>query len=110
MNAYLGTADGSEIEEMIKSGDKKAELIYNAMAYQIAKEIGSLGAVLSGQIDGIILTGGLAYSNILIERITGYIKSIGRMFVYPGENEIVALRDAAIRVLDKKEIPGEYKS
>ncbi|RKY79414.1 butyrate kinase [candidate division KSB1 bacterium] len=110
LNAYLGTADGTEIEKMINSGDKKAELIYNAMAYQIAKEIGSLGAALSGQIDGIILTGGLAYSNILIERISGYIKSIGRIFVYPGENEIEALRDAAIRVLDKKEIPGEYKN
>ena len=110
LNAYLGTADGTKIEKMINSGDKKAELIYNAMAYQIAKEIGSLGAVLSGQIDGIILTGGLAYSNILIERISGYIKSLGRIFVYPGENEIEALRDAATRVLDKKEIPGEYKN
>ena len=110
LTAYLGTADGQEVEKMVIGGDKQAELIYNAMAYQIAKEIGSLGAVLSGKVDGIILTGGLAYSNMLIEKITGYIKSIGRIFVYPGENEIEALRDAAIRVLDKTEIPGEYKS
>ena len=104
----MGTADGNEIEQMIDKGDKNAKLIYTAMAYQVAKEIGALSAVLSGNIDGIVLTGGLAYSNILISKIRDYIDFIGKIFVYPGENEIVALRDAAIRVLTGKEVPKEY--
>ncbi len=110
LEAYLGTADGTEIENMIKKGDKNAELIYNAMAYQIAKEIGALATVLKGNIDGIILTGGLAYSKILIDKIKEGVDFITKVFVYPGENEIQALRDAAIRALTGKEKLQEYKS
>ena len=110
LEAYLGTADGTEIEKRIKKGDKNAEQIYNAMAYQVAKEIGALSAVLSGNVDGIILTGGLAYSTLLMQEIKNRIKFIGRIFVFPGENEIEALRDAALRALTGKEKPQEYKS
>ena len=110
LEAYLGTADGTEIEKMIKNGDKNAELIYNAMAYQVAKEIGALSTVLKGKVDGIILTGGLAYSNILTNTILEGIDFIARVFIYPGENEIEALRDAAIRALTGKEKIQEYKS
>jgi len=108
--AYLGTADGTEIEKMIESGNKSAEQIYNAMAYQVAKEIGALSAALSGRIDGIILTGGLAYSTLLIKEIKNRIEFIGRVFVFPGENEIEALRDAAIRALTGEEKAQEYKN
>ena len=108
MTAYLGTADGTKIEQMIDNGDKNAKLIYNAMAYQVAKEIGALSAVLSGNIDGIVLTGGLAYSTILTDKISEHINFIAKVFVYPGENEIEALRDAAIRILTGKEDPKEY--
>lgn len=108
LTAYLGTADGNKIEQMINKGDKNAKLIYNAMAYQVAKEIGALSAVLSGRVDGIVLTGGLAYSSILIDKIKKHVGFIGKIFVYPGENEIEALRDAAIRVLEGKEVPQEY--
>ncbi|MCK5672716.1 MAG: butyrate kinase [Spirochaetales bacterium] len=110
LEAYLGTPDGIEIENMIKKGDKNAELIYNAMAYQVAKEIGALATVLKGSIDGIILTGGLAYSNILIGKIKEGVDFIAKVFVFPGENEIEALRDAAIRALTGKEKPQEYRS
>ena len=110
LTAYLGTADGTEIEQMIESGDKNAKLIYNAMAYQVAKEIGALSAVLSGNADGIVLTGGLAYSSILTDSIKEYIDFIGKIFIYPGENEIEALRDAAIRILTGEEDPKEYEN
>ena len=110
LTAYLKTAEGTEIEKMIESGDKNAELIYYAMAYQVAKEIGALSTVLNGKVDGIILTGGLAYSDILIDNIKKSIEFIGRIFVFPGENEIEALRDAAIRALDNTEIIKEYIS
>ncbi len=110
LTAYLGTADGTEIEQMIDRGDKNAKLIYDAMAYQVAKEIGALSAVLSGKVDGIVLTGGLAYSSILIGKIKEYIDFIGKIFVFPGENEIDALRDAAIRILTGKEDSKEYEN
>ncbi len=110
LDAYLGTADGTKIEDMIKNGNKNAELIYSAMAYQISKEIGALATVLKGKINGIILTGGLAYSSILIDSIKEDIGFLGRVFVFPGENEIEALRDAAIRVLTDEEKPQEYKN
>jgi butyrate kinase len=108
LKGYLGTADGKEIEQMVQNGNKNAELIYNAMAYQVSKEIGSLSTVLSGQIDGIILTGGLAYSSILIQQIRAHIEFLAKIFVYPGEDEITALRDAAIRVLTGKESAKGY--
>ncbi len=108
LKAYLGTADGKEVEERIEKGDTKAALIMNAMGYQIAKEIGALAAVLKGDIDGIILTGGLAYSDILVRNITDHVSFLGKILVYPGENEMEALRDGALRVLLKKEKAQEY--
>ncbi len=108
LKAYLGTADGIEVENRVKKGDKKAILIMNAMGYQVAKEIGSLAAVLKGEIDGIILTGGLAYNTLLVKYIQNHISFLGRIFVYPGENEMEALRDGALRVLTKKEKAQEY--
>ncbi len=108
LTAYLSTAEGTVIEKMIEKGDTRAELVYSSMAYQVSKEIGALAAVLCGNVDGIILTGGLAYSKLLIDNIKNSIGFIGKIFVYPGENEIEALRDAALRVLRGKEIPGDY--
>jgi butyrate kinase len=108
LNAYLGTSDGTEIEKMIDNGDKYAKMIYSAMAYQVAKEIAALSATLSGRVDGIIITGGLAYSNLLISEIRERISFIGKVFVYPGEDEIEALRDAAIRAISGIETPKKY--
>ena len=107
LRAELGTAGGGDIEQMVDRGGNNAKLIYVTMAYQIAKEIGSLSTVFSGHVDGIILTGGLAYSSLLIDKIRGHIEFIGKIFVFLGENELEALRDAAIRVLTGKELTRE---
>jgi butyrate kinase len=101
--AYLGTSDGREVVKMIDSGDPRALLIYRAMAYQVAKEIGAMAAVLSGDVDGIVITGGLAYDARFVSWITARVSFIARVFVYEGEDEMEALRDAALRVLSGEE-------
>jgi len=106
--AYLGTNDGREVGKMIENGNKKAELIYKAMAYQVAKEIGACAAVLKGDIDAVVLTGGLAYDKTLIGWIREKIDFLGRVFVYPGEDEMTALAQGALRVLDGEEKAREY--
>jgi butyrate kinase len=89
--AYLGTSDAVEIEKRIEQGDQQAKLIYSAMAYQVAKEIGALSTVLKGQVDGILLTGGLAYGTGFVEEITERVKHLGPVRTYPGEGEMEAL-------------------
>ena len=106
--AYLGTNDIREVEKRIAEGDEKAKLIYQAMAYQIAKEIGSMATVLNGEIDAILLTGGAAHSCML----TGWIKQkvffLGPIYVYPGENEMESLAMGVLRVLRGEEQVKEY--
>lgn len=89
--AYLGINDGTKIEKQIEDGDVYAKLIYDAMAYQIAKEIGSCSTVLKGEVDGILLTGGIAYSKYIVEKITERVKHLGPVRIYPGESEMEAL-------------------
>ncbi len=101
--SYLGTFDGREVMERIESGDEYAKLIYEAMAYQIGKEIGLCGAVLKGDIQGIILTGGLAYSQYLVDYIKNMVSFMAPVTVYPGEDEMEALNKGARRVLDGEE-------
>ncbi|ALS78832.1 butyrate kinase [Planococcus kocurii] len=101
--AYLGTSDVVKVEQRIVSGDKKAELIYHAMAYQIAREIGAISAVLKGQVDAIILTGGLAYGESLVELISERVSWIADVEIQPGENELQALAEGAARVLNGEE-------
>lgn len=108
LSAYLGTNDGSEIEGRIKAGDQKAQLIYKAMAYQIAKEIGAMATVLSGQIRAIAITGGLAYSTILTDWIKDYVRFIAPVLVYPGEDELLALAQGCLRVIRGEERAREY--
>ena len=100
MAAYLGTADLRIAEKNALEGDKKSCLILNAMAYQIAKEIGSMAVVLGGDINGIILTGGLAFSKGLMEEITKRINFLAKVYIIPGENEMVALRDGVLEALE----------
>jgi len=107
--AYLGTNDAKEVEERIKNGDEEANLIFNAMAYQVAKEIGAMATVLNGKVDSIILTGGLAYAELLINKITKMVKFIAPVTVYPGEDELEALNKGALRVLEGKEIEKIYE-
>lgn len=108
MVGYLGTNDCVKVERMIKDGDEFAELVYSAMAYQIAKEIGSASAVLSGKIDGIIITGGLAYGKDFVDSILDRISWIAPCFIKPGENEMLALAEGVLRVLRGEESAKIY--
>ena len=107
--AYLGTNDGREVVRMIEEGNKKAELVYKAMAYQVAKEIGACAAVLEGKVDAVCLTGGLAYDKHLTGWIKERVEFIGEVKVYPGEDEMIALAEGGLRVLREEEAAREYK-
>jgi len=99
LTAYLGTADAGKIEERIKSGDTQAEMIFAAMAYQVAKDIGAMFAVLRGNVRGIVLTGGLAHSDLFTHWIQEWVGSLAPVFIYPGEDEMKALAEGAIRAM-----------
>jgi butyrate kinase len=107
--AYLKTNDAREVETMIQEGDGKAELVYRAMAYQIAKEIGSCAAVLAGDVDAILLTGGIAHSKMLTGWITESVEFIAPVLVYPGEDEMTALAEGGLRVLRGEEKAKQYE-
>ena len=106
---YLGTNDARDVVRMIESGNQNADLIFDAMAYQIAKEIGSMATVLKGEVDAVVLTGGLAYSELLCERITKRVAFIAKVMVYAGEDEMQALAEGAIRVLKGEEKAKIYE-
>ncbi|QVK17271.1 butyrate kinase [Mycoplasmatota bacterium] len=106
--AYLGTNNAVEVVKQIKQGDEKAKLIYEAMAYQISKEIGACCTVLKGDIDYIVLTGGLANEKYLVNKILERISFLSEVLVYPGENELLSLAQGALRVLYKEEEPKTY--
>lgn len=105
---HLGTNKATEVEERIKNGDQKAELVYKAMAYQIAKEIGELATVLKGKVDCIIITGGIAYSKMMTEWICERVSFIGPIEIMPGENELESLALGGLRVLTGQEEAHEY--
>jgi len=107
--AYLGTNNAQKVSEMCDEGDKNAKIIYEAMAYQVSKEIGAGAAVLEGKVDGIVLTGGVAYDNKFINWIKSRVGFISRIFVYPGEDELKALAEGGLRVLKEEELAKEYK-
>ncbi|MGQ9856237.1 MAG: butyrate kinase [Fervidobacterium sp.] len=101
---YLGTNDAMTVQERIKSGDKEAELVYKAMAYQIAKWIGRMAAVLKGEVDAIVLTGGLAYDKeFMVKWLTEYTSFIAPILVFPGGDEERALAMGGLRVLRGQE-------
>jgi butyrate kinase len=100
--AYLGTNNFIEANRMADNGDEKALLIIEAIAYQISKEIGAAAAVLEGKIDAIILTGGLAYQESHVERISKRVSFIAKVVVFPGEDEIKALAYNGLLALDGK--------
>jgi butyrate kinase len=106
--AYLGTDNVEEIEKRIDSGDEKAKLNYEAMAYQIAKEIGAMATTLSGDVDTIVLTGGIAHSKRLVKKIKERVEFISKILVFPGEDEMEALTLGALRVLTGEEEEKEY--
>jgi butyrate kinase len=106
--AHLGTSDMMAVEQMVENNDEKAVLVYNAMVYQIAKEVGALAAaVFKGDVDVIVITGGLAHSERIVNDIETYVTFICRTLVIAGEEELEALAAGALRVLRGEE---EYKT
>lgn len=106
--AYLQTNDAVEVENRIETGDEYAASIYDAMAYQIAKEIGSMSTVLQGNVDAIVLTGGLAYGKHFVDMISERVKWIADITTYPGKNELQALNEGTLRVLRREESAKTY--
>ncbi|WP_414733763.1 butyrate kinase [Acetobacterium carbinolicum] len=102
MKSYLGEVDVRVIEDRIDREDAEAILAYNAMAYQVAKEIGAYSVVSQEKLDAIVLTGGLAYSEKFTSKIINYISFLGPVLIFPGENEALALAKGALRVLNKE--------
>lgn len=109
LKALLGTHDAMEVEKMITEGDNNAKLIYEAMAYQIAKGIGELATVVNGNVDAVVLTGGIAHSKMITDWVTERIKFIAPVLIMAGENEMEALAYGALRVLKGKENARDYK-
>ncbi|AFM41221.1 butyrate kinase [Desulfosporosinus acidiphilus SJ4] len=103
MFAYLNTKDARLVEKRINEGDSQAKLVLEALCYQVAKEIGAMATVLSGNVDRIVLTGGLAYSNFITQEITRRVSFIASVEVVPGEEEMEALALGALRVLQGEE-------
>ena len=108
MVAYLGTNDCQKVEERMNQGDPMAKLIFEAMAYQVAKFTGAMGSVLKGEIDAILITGGIAYSKAFTGLITERVRWIAPVHVYPGEDEMWALAMNGLRILSGETIPKEY--
>lgn len=107
--AYLGTKDLSVVENKIHKGDDYAKLVFEAMVYQIAKEIGAMCTVVKGKYEGIIITGGMSRSTLLVNSLKERISFLGKIYIYPGEEEMLALAQSALRVLRKEEELKIYK-
>lgn len=106
-NAYVGTNDMRELVKMAET-DEKAALVRDAFHYQLAKEIGSMAAVLAGKVDQIILTGGIAYNQITRDSIAASVDWIAPITAYPGEDELLALAQGALRVMNGEEEAKQY--
>ena len=107
-NAYLHTNDARVVEKMVKEGDAYAKLVQDAFYYQIAKDAGAMAAVLCGKVDQIILTGGIAYNPYTREILEKHLGFIAPITVYPGEDELLALCQGALRVVTGEEKAKEY--
>lgn len=108
MFSYIGTDSVPEAIERMNSGDSEAGLVLRAMMYQVAKYIGSMAAALNGHVDCIIITGGIAYNEVLTDMIREKTAFISDIVIYPGEDEILALVMGALRVLNNEEPIMEY--
>lgn len=106
--AHLGSPDGREIVSRMLAGDEKASAVFNATFYQVCKNIGAMAAVLDGKVDGIGLTGSLAYAPEIVDYIKAKTSFIAPFFLYPGENEMEALCAGALRFLNGVEAPQSY--
>ncbi len=106
--AYLGTNDMMQVEDEVEKGNQEWLVVYQAMAYQIAKETGAMATVLKGSVDAVVISGGIAYDKKFIGWLKEMIDFIAPVIVYPGEMEMEALALGALRVLRKQEEPKTY--
>ncbi|MBF0406608.1 MAG: butyrate kinase [Candidatus Riflebacteria bacterium] len=106
--SYLGTNNAGEVQALIRAGNAKAKLVFEAMAYQISCEIGSRAVALYGSVDAVVLTGGMAHSEYLTNLIKERCAFLGNILVYPGEDELEALALGGLRVLRGEETPKIY--
>ncbi|MDE2184117.1 MAG: butyrate kinase [Alphaproteobacteria bacterium] len=107
--SYLGTRDLAEVERRIDLGDGAAAAVFDAMVYQIGKEIGAMAAVLRGTVDAVLVTGGMAHSERLVEALRASVGWIAPMRVYPGEDELQAMVEGVLRVLRGEEAARELE-
>jgi len=106
--SYLGTKDLAEVEQRIDNGDARASLVFDAMAYQIAKEIGAMATALQGRVDALLITGGMAHSARVVAAVRASVEWIAPVVVYAGEDELQALAEGVLRVLRGEELAREY--
>ncbi len=106
--SHLGTSDSREVEERIAAGDKYAAMVWNTLIYQIQKCIGAMAVVLHGEVDGILLGGGMVHSEDLVRQITEACSFIAPVTAYPGEFEMEAMGAAAARALSGEEPVKKY--
>ena len=97
--SYLGTSDMIEVQKMIEEGNEEAALVFDAFAYQHSKCVGEMAAAMRFRVDGIFITGGIAYSKEMVEKIKYYISDLAPVYVFPGEEEMRSLAEGALRVL-----------
>lgn len=109
LKSYLGETDLREVQKRIDAGDKQAKFYLDGMCYQIAKGIGEMAVVLHGNVDCIVLTGGAVYSDYISEKISDYVHWISKIIRHPGEMEMEALYEGAIRVLNGEEQALDYR-
>lgn len=107
--SYLGTYSALEVDNMVANGDEKAEKVFEAMAYQVSKEIGAMFAVLNSEIDGIIITGGIANSRWFVNKIIDRVNNMGPVHVYPGVVELDSMAQVTLSALRGDEEILEYK-
>lgn len=107
-NAYMGTNDMRDVEKAVLEGDKHAEEIRDAFVLQVAKDMGSMACVLDGKVDQIIVTGGIAYDKGVVEGLKARAEWIAPFTVYPGEDELLALVQGGLRVLNGQEEVMKY--
>lgn len=107
-NAYLGTNDMRDVIKLAQEGDAKAKLVMDAFHYQLCKEIGAMAVVLGGKVDQIILTGGIAYGEVTQKTMTDAVSFLAPVTIYPGEDELLALAQGALRVVNGEEKAMEY--
>jgi len=108
MYSYLNTKSMIEADEKYEAGDPRFQLILQAMAYQVSKEVGAMAVTLKGDVDAIVLTGGAAHSDIMVGQIKERVSFIADVLPFPGEDELGALAQGALRVLKGEEVPLSY--